>query len=96
MNDFFKGEDFTQVIGIVAGILTATSLLPQMIKTFREKKANDISLVMLLVLLGGIGCWIYYGFLRKDLPIIFTNSFSFILNIIMIVMQAKYKKGNKK
>ena len=84
--------DMTQIIGLTAGVLTASSLLPQLIKTIKEKKAEDISLVMLLILLSGICLWIVYGIKRDDFPIIATNSFSLLLNIIMIVLRIKYKR----
>jgi len=84
--------DTTQIIGLTAGILTASSLLPQLIKTIKEKEAEDISLVMLLVLLSGISLWIFYGIRRDDFPIIITNSFSLLLNVIMIFLRIKYKK----
>ena len=67
--------DWTQIIGLAAGICTATSLLPQVVKTIKEKKAEDVSLVMLLVLMAGIILWIVYGIQKKDLPITATNSF---------------------
>lgn len=79
-----------QILGIGAGILTAISMLPQLLKTFKEKKAEDISLVMILVLMTGIGCWIWYGILRKDIPIIFTNSLSLVLNSILLYFRIKY------
>ena len=83
---------FTEIIGIVAGICTALSLLPQIIKVIREKKTQDISLFYLIVLLCGLALWTYYGFLREDLPIIATNIFSMVLNITMIVLEVIYKK----
>jgi len=73
-------QNYIQIIGIGAGILTSISMLPQLIKTFKEKKAEDISLVMIILLLCGIGSWIWYGFLKSDMPIIVTNCFSFLLN----------------
>jgi MtN3 and saliva related transmembrane protein len=85
------GNSFTQVVGIAAGIFTSVSLLPQIIKSVREKKAQDISLFYLLILFGGLGLWTYYGFLRKDVPIIATNIFSLILNATMIVLGVRYK-----
>jgi MtN3 and saliva related transmembrane protein len=84
--------DSTQIIGLAAGICTASSLLPQVIKTIREKKAEDVSLVMLLVLLTGIILWIIYGVQKKDFPIIVTNSFSLLVNIVMIILGIKYKR----
>jgi MtN3 and saliva related transmembrane protein len=68
--------------------------MPQIIKTFKTKKAEEISLLMLITLMCGIGLWIYYGTLRKDLPIIITNSFSFLLNVLLIFLRQKYNKKN--
>ncbi len=92
MENLFSGSGYIQLVGIVAGIFTSTSLMPQLIKTFKTKTAEEISLVMLITLMLGIGLWIYYGILRKDLPIIITNGFSFMLNVILIVLRVKYKK----
>lgn len=85
--------DSTQIIGLAAGILTACSLLPQVIKTFKEKKAEDVSLLMLLVLMAGLILWIVYGIKREDLPIIATNCFSVLVNITMVILRIKYKQS---
>lgn len=79
-------------IGIAAGIITAISLLPQLAKVIREKKAENISVIYLLTLMTGLSLWIWYGILREDLPIIFTNGFSVLVNIILMVLVIKYKK----
>ena len=83
--------DWTQIIGLAAGVCTATSLIPQVVKTIREKKAEDVSLAMLLVLMTGISLWIVYGIKKNDLPIMATNSFSLLVNITMIILRLKYK-----
>ena len=80
-----------QIIGLAAGILTASSLIPQVIKTLREKKAEEVSLAMLFVLQAGLILWIFYGIRRNDLPIIVTNCFSLLVNITMVVLRFKYK-----
>lgn len=79
-------------IGIIAGILTSVSLLPQLIKIIREKRAENLSYLMLIVLLAGLGCWIWYGILREDAPIIVTNSVSFLINSLVIIFTIKYKE----
>jgi MtN3 and saliva related transmembrane protein len=87
--------DWTQAIGLFAGICTSSSLLPQLVKTIKEKKAEEISKLMLFVLLTGVAGWVVYGFLRDDMPIIITNSFSLLLNIILIVLRFKYSRKGK-
>ena len=85
--------DSTQIIGLAAGVFTACSLLPQVIKTLKEKKAEEVSLLMLLVLMAGLIMWIIYGIKRDDFPIIATNCFSFLVNITMVVLRIKYKRS---
>jgi MtN3 and saliva related transmembrane protein len=84
-------ESLIQVIGIVAGVFTALSLLPQLIKLLKTKKAEDISLLYLVTLFCGISLWIWYGVLREDLPIILTNVVSLTLNALIFVLGLKYK-----
>lgn len=81
-----------EIIGIAAGICTASSLLPQVIKTIKTKEAEEVALGMLLTLMAGLILWIIYGWMRKDIPIIATNCFSLLLNILMIILRIKYGK----
>ena len=87
-----RSMNWTQIIGLAAGVLTASSLIPQVVKTWKEKKAEDVSLLMLVILLTGIVLWIVYGIKREDLPIIATNSVSLLVNSIMIVLRIKFRK----
>ena len=83
--------NWIKIIGLVAGLCTATSLLPQVFKTIKEKKAEQVSLFMLIVLLTGQILWIVYGFAKSDIPIIATNGFSLLVDILMIVLRIKFK-----
>ena len=71
------------------------SLLPQLIKILKHKKAEDISLFYLVILFIGLSLWVWYGILRKDLPIVVTNGFSLIINGIIIVFGIRYKRMQK-
>ena len=85
-------EDFEQLLGFAAGILTTVAILPQLIKSWRTKKVVDISPVMFLVLITGVGLWAVYGILKNDWPIIITNSISFLLNFSMLFLLVSYRK----
>ncbi len=86
--------EFIEIIGLAAGTCTSSALIPQLIKTIKKKKAADISLFMLMVLLAGNSLWVYYGFARSIIPIIATNIFALILNIIMLILKIKYSPRN--
>lgn len=84
--------DLPTWIGIFAGVCTAVSLIPQIVKIVKEKKSEDISFLYLSVLLVGLTLWVVYGVLRKDVPIIATNVVSVIINLIMLFVGLKYRK----
>lgn len=86
-------QDLTDWVGIIAGLFTALSLLPQLIKLIRNKKAEDISLFFLIILFCGLGLWIWYGVLRNDTPIIVTNAVSLAIVLMIIVLGIRYKKS---
>ncbi|MEO5572721.1 MAG: SemiSWEET transporter [Bacteroidia bacterium] len=83
------------IIGVLASIGTGISLVPQLFKIIKEKKAEGISVAMLAVLLVGNGLWIYYGVLKSDLIIIISNSFSFLVNLIISVLKFRYKEESR-
>lgn len=47
---------------------------------------------MLGCLLIGLIIWIIYGIIKQDWPIIITNSFSLLVNCIIMVLNFKYKR----
>lgn len=79
-------------IGIVAGVLTSISMVPQLLKIVREKKAGDISVTMLLVLIAGLAMWVVYGIRIHDWPLMITNGFSCLLNATVLFFSLKYRK----
>jgi MtN3 and saliva related transmembrane protein len=91
-NNFFQSETIIILIGLLAGVLSALSMLPQVIKTLKEKKADDVSPGMLIVLITGLAVWVFYGALKHDLPIMLTNGFSLLLNLFMLFLRWKYAK----
>jgi len=85
---------FIEILGIVAGICTSSSIIPQLITTAKKKKAEDVSVFMFIVLMAGNTLWVYYGFSKSDIPIIATNFLSLGLNIAMLILKYKYKDNS--
>ena len=80
-------------LGIIAGVLTSISMIPQLIKVIKEKNVDDISLIMLLVLISGLSLWVWYGFKKDELPIILSNAFAVLVNISLLVSYMIYRKS---
>ena len=79
-------------IGLGASICTGISLLPQLIKIYKEKKAADISYPMLLILFVGLALWIWYGIEKNDWIIIIANAVSLVINTAVFFLNHKYHK----
>ncbi|MEP7264751.1 MAG: SemiSWEET family transporter [Bacteroidota bacterium] len=84
-------SNLENIIGISASIFTAVASIPQLLKLIKVKKADDISSTMLLVLLFGLGLWIYYGFLKEDWILIIANSFSVLVNLSVLLLALDLK-----
>lgn len=82
--------DLTNILGLLAGLLTTTAFLPQLIKAWKTKSLNDISLGMFVVLCTGVLLWIIYGVLIHSLPVILTNSATFVLAFSILVLKIKH------
>lgn len=83
---------YVQIVGIISSVLTAVSMIPQLIKVIKEKDAENLSILMLCVLLSGLGMWVYYGVLIKDPIIIISNSFSVLLNLGLLFCAIRFKR----
>jgi MtN3 and saliva related transmembrane protein len=83
--------DLISVIGVSASVFTATSLIPQLVKLIKEKKSENISLGMMIVLFIGLALWVWYGCLKDDWIIVISNGFSLLINIITVILSIKYK-----
>lgn len=79
------------ILGLFAGILTTCSFIPQVIKVIKTKSTKDISLWMFIMFSTGVFCWLSYGFLINDLPVIAANAITFVLTIIILYYKIKYK-----
>jgi MtN3 and saliva related transmembrane protein len=77
-------------IGLAAAICTTAANLPQLKKAWTTGQTDDISLKMLLLLACGLGLWVMYGVLQKDIIIILANGVS--LALLAGLMYLKLRK----
>ncbi len=78
------------ILGYSAGAITTLTFLPQVIKTYRERSAKDVSLMMFIIAAVNEVMWIVYGILKNDMVIILTNAVVLMLSLTMIFLKLKY------
>ena len=84
-----------EFFGYTAAVLTTAAFLPQLIKTLQTKKAEDVSLVTLIMFICGLGFWIIYGYKISSSPILIANLITFILNLFILISKIYYSKISK-
>ena len=81
-----------EFFGYFAAILTTLAFLPQLIKTLKTKKAEDVSLITLIMFLTGVLSWIIYGYRIASTPILLANLITFILNLLILIFKIIFSK----
>jgi MtN3 and saliva related transmembrane protein len=83
--------NYIDVLGYAAGAITSLTFLPQVIKTWKEKSARDISLMMFVIAAVNETMWIVYGVLLNNWVIILTNAIVLSMSLIMLYFKLSYK-----
>jgi MtN3 and saliva related transmembrane protein len=83
------------LIGYIAGFFAMITFLPQVIKTLRTKKADDISLWMLVLTLLANIFYEFYAFILNLTPVIIMVGIMTVIVIVQIVLTLKYKTKNR-
>ena len=78
-------------IGLIAGFLTSTGFLPQLLKALKTKSTKDISAPMLIILGIGVILWIVYGVMVSALPVIIANVLSLCFISSILILKMKYQ-----
>ena len=80
----------TIALGFFAGFLTTISFVAQVVKTWKSRSASDLSLGMFSIFSVGVMCWLVYGYLLQEPPIIFWNAVTLVLVLAILVMKLKF------
>tara|TARA_Y100000589_G_scaffold193193_1_gene182856 strand:- start:132 stop:398 length:267 start_codon:yes stop_codon:yes gene_type:complete len=81
-----------EFFGYFAAILTTLAFLPQLIKTLKTKKAEDVSLITLIMFITGLLSWIIYGYKIESTPILVANIITFVLNLLILIFKISFSK----
>ena len=81
--------DGSETLGLVAGALTTAAFVPQVIKTWRTRSAGDFSLPMLLMFVGGVAMWLFYGVFEGARPVVYANGVTLVLASFILAVKLR-------
>lgn len=90
MTEFTK-----EIIGYIGGVMSSISFLPQVIKIWKTKSAEDLSMLTLIFLSCNMTLWLVYGILNNSKPIWITNSILLAMVACMIYFKIIFKKNKR-
>lgn len=79
------------IFGFIGAACTTIAFLPQTLKIIKTKSTKDVSLIMYIIYVIGISCWLTYGIMINDYPIIGANVISFMFAVTILGLKLKYK-----
>ena len=77
------------VLGSIAGLLSTSSFVPQVMKAIREGDTAAISKRMYMVTVTAFVLWIAYGFVIGALPLVIFNSLSLLLSGTILFLKIR-------
>ena len=86
----------TEIIGMMAGILTTCAFFPQVLKTVKSKSTDDLSWTWLVMMFSGVFLWLVYGIYMNSMSLIVSNAITFVsVGALFGVKYANYHKFKK-
>jgi len=67
------------LVGLLAAACTTSAFVPQVVRVWRLKRAEETSLATFLVLSIGSFVWLVYGLLIDSFPVVLANSGTLVL-----------------
>lgn len=77
------------LVGMVAGLCSTSSFVPQVVKAWREGDTEAISKRMYVVTVSAFSLWIVYGVMIGSWPIIAFNIASLLLSGAILVLKVR-------
>ena len=84
--------EFADIFGYAGTITGMSFMIPQVWKSWRTKSVEDVSWAMLLILFTNSILWVTYGALIGRMPLVLSNSVTFVVVITLMSLKHHYRK----
>lgn len=83
-------NQFDDLVGAFAAILTTIAFVPQAWMTWKTRRAEGISLGMYSIFTSGVALWLLYGVIIGAWPVIIANLFTLLLALFILGMKLRF------
>ena len=83
--------NWTEIAGHTGALLSSITFIPQVYKTWKSKRAGDLSLNMILIVFVSTIVWLTYAISLNLWPVIVANSVICVLSISLIYFKFVFK-----
>jgi len=80
------------LFGWIASSLCTLILVPQIIKAFKTRHTDDVSMFMLIISVAGNAFWVAHASMTHNTPLIFGAGLISVMSIILIIFKYRYDK----
>jgi MtN3 and saliva related transmembrane protein len=84
-----KYDRRVDALGYVAALFATGSFVPQVLKTWRTRSAEDLSFLMLFSHILGMLLWLAYGVMIESTPVVAANAVAVLLDVALIVLKLR-------
>ena len=84
--------DWIEYVGYLGVVLSSVTFLPQVLHAWKTKSVGDLSIWMVLILIGNVTTWLVYSSVKGVLPMIIANAIILVLYFIMLFFKLTFKK----
>jgi lactoylglutathione lyase len=82
----------TLMIGYAAVAVGTSFMLPQVLKSWRTKRADDLSLASGTLYFANSILWLTYGLLISAWPVAVANALALVISIVQVSLKLKYTR----
>jgi MtN3 and saliva related transmembrane protein len=87
--------EWIDYVGLFGAFLSSVTFVPQVYKAWQSRSTGDLSIWMILILLGNVSTWLFYGIVKNDLAIMIANSIILTLSLVLLYFKLTFKPQSK-
>ncbi len=81
---------YIELIGYIATLLSVVSFIPQVVKSWKTKSTQDVSLPMYFIFTASQLLWLLYGLLIQSWPLAVANAIIFVLSLSILLLKLRH------